>query len=77
MSAGWINPMVHPAHVEYFTRSVLPAMPFYGQPLHGAAVNAREIRFPRAPGSSDAISITYFVIEDDRTVVLDRIRLIT
>ena len=75
VTAGWINPMVHPAQVEYFARSVLPTNPFFGQPVTGAPTNARHIRFPRSPGSADVIEVVYSVVEDDRTVVLDRIYL--
>ena len=77
VAAGWLNPMVHPAQVEYFIGSVLPTAPFYGRPVHGAPANVREIQFPRAPRSQERIMITYFVIEDDHTVVLDRIYLLT
>ena len=77
VAVGWLNPVVHPAQLEYFTHSVLPTMPFFGQPVPSAAVNIRHIRFPRAPGSLDAIEITYSVVEDDRTVILERIHLVT
>ena len=76
VAAGWLNPMVHPAQLEHFTRSVLPADPFFGRPAHGAPVNVREIQFPLAPGDRGVIMVTYFVIEDDHTVLLDRIYLI-
>lgn len=69
--------MVHPAQVEYFTRSVLPATPFFGLPVPGAEVNVRKISFPHSPRSQHIIELTYSVIEDDRTIFLEGIRLIS
>ena len=77
VAAGWLNPMVHPAQVEYFTRSVLPTNPLFGRPVSGAPANVRHIRFPHSPGSATVIELVYSVVEDDRTVVLDRIYLFT
>ena len=76
VAAGWFNPMVHPAQVEYFTRSVLPTAPFFGQPVPGAAVNVRKIRFPHAPRSRNTIELIYSVTEDDRTIALEAIYLL-
>lgn len=76
VASEWLNPMVHPAQLEFFVRGVLPTMPFHGRPIAGAAVNVREIRFPRAPRGRESIGITYAVIEDDRTVELASIFLI-
>ena len=68
--------MVHPAQLEFFTSGVLPTTPLFGRPVHGAAVNLREVRFPRAPRSLENIGITYAVIEDDRTIELTGVYLI-
>jgi hypothetical protein len=77
VASGWLNPMVHPAQLEFFIQTVLPTTPFLGRPIHGAAVNIREIRFPRGPRSRESIGIIYTVIEDDRTVELAGIYLIS
>ena len=77
VAAGWLNPMVHPAQVEYFTRSVLPGTPFFGQQVLDAAVNVKKFWFPHSPSSRDVIEVTYSVIEDDRTITLESIRLIS
>ena len=77
VTAGWLNPMVHPAQVEYFARSVLPGTPLFGQQVLDAAANVKKFWFPRSPRSQDVIEVTYSVIEDDRTITLESIRLIT
>ena len=76
VAVGWLNPMVHPAQVEYFTRSVLPTNPFFGQTVPGAAANVRKISFPHSPNSRNVIEVTYAVIEDDRVIALQAIRLL-
>ena len=76
VAAGWLNPMVHPAQVEYSTRSVLPTNPFFGQTVPGAAANVRKISFPHSPNSRNVIEVTYAVIEDDRVIALQAIRLL-
>ncbi len=76
VAAGWLNPMVHPAQVEHFTRSVLPQLPFLGEQVPSAPVNVRKIRFPHSPRSPDVIELIYEVIEDDRTMSLEGIRLL-
>ena len=59
VAAGWLNPMVHPAQVEYFDLeyfigSVLPTAPFYGRPVHGAPANVREDSVPTRSTQSGA-----------------------
>ena len=76
VAAGWLNPMVHPAQVEHFTRSVLPEFPFFGEQAPSAPVNVRKIRFPHSPRSRNVIEVIYEVIEDDRTISLEGIRLL-
>ena len=76
VAAGWLNPMVHPAQLEYFIQNVLSTTPGLGRPAEDASANARAIRFPRAPASSEIIEITYSVVEDDRLVTLEHIDLI-
>ena len=77
VAAGWLNPMVHPAQLEFFAHTALSNIPDMGEQLPGVPVNMRFLRFPRSPYSANMIEIAYSVIEDDRTVVLERIRLIT
>ena len=77
IAAGWLNQMVHPAQVQHFSRSVLPTMPYFGRQAPGEPANYRAIRFPHTPHRSSEIEIIYSIIEDDRTVILERIRLIS
>ncbi len=76
VAAGWLNPMVHPAQVEYFTNSVLPTTSFYGSPAAGQPPNFRTFSFSPSPRGSGVIEIVYSIIEDDRTIILEAIRLI-
>ena len=76
VAAGWFNPMVHPAQVEYFTNSVLPTIPLYGSQAAGQPPNFRTFHFPHSPRGSGVIEIVYSIIEDDRTIILETIRLI-
>ena len=75
IAAGWINLMVHPAQVEYFTRSVLATTPYVGRQAPGEPANYRTIRFPHTPRRPGDIEIIYSIVEDDRTVILEKIRL--
>ncbi len=77
ITAGWINPMVHPAQVEYFTRNVLPKTPYLGRQAPGEPANYRSIRFPHTPRRTSQIEIIYSIIEDDRTVILERIHFLS
>ncbi len=76
VAAGWLNPIVHPAQAEYFINSVLPTMPLYGRPAAGQPPNFRTFHFPHSPRGSGVIEIVYSIIEDDRTIILETIRLI-
>lgn len=76
VAAGWLNPMVHPAQVEYCTGDVLPTMPFFGSQAAGQPPNFRVLRFPHTPRGSSLIEIVYSIVEDDRTIILEGIRLI-
>ena len=76
IASGWLNPMVHPAQVEYFTSSVLPTVPFHGRQAAGQPPNFRTFRFPHSPRGSGVIEVVYSMIEDDRTIILEGIRLI-
>lgn len=76
LASGWLNPMVHPSQVAYFTRTVLPRMPYAGGPAPGEPANYRTIRFPHSPRGDAVIQIIYSIVEDDRIVTLERIRLI-
>ncbi len=76
VAAGWLNPMVHPAQVAYFTGTLLPTMPYFGGPATGEPANYRAIRFPHSPRGAAVIQIIYAIIEDDRTIIMERIRLI-
>ena len=76
VAAGWLNPMVHPAQLEFFIRTTFSNAPDMGEQLPGVPVNVRFFRFPRSPVSPDTIEIAYSIIEDDRTVTLERIRLV-
>ena len=76
VAAGRINPMVHPSQSEYFTHSVLPGTPLLGQQVSDAAVNVKKFRFPHSPRGQELIEVTYSVIEDDRTIHLESIRLV-
>ena len=76
IAAGWLNPMVHPAQLEYFVQNVLATSPGLGRPPEDAPANARAIRFPRAPAGSEIIEIAYSVVEDDHLVTLEHIDLL-
>ena len=76
VAAGWLNPMVHPAQLEYFTHSVLPGTLLLGEQVPDAAANVKKFRFPHSPRSQELIEVTYSVIEDDRTITLESIRLL-
>ena len=75
--AGWLNPMVHPAQLEFFTNGMLATVPLAGEPVAGAPANILAIRFPRSVQGPDTIEITYSVIEDDRIVTLEHIQLLS
>ena len=71
---GWINPMTDPTVLETI-REHLSKSPRAARQVPGWSDNTRAIRFPRsAIHEHGRVEIRYEIVEDDRTVWLERIR---
>ena len=71
---GWINPMADPVTLQAIKRH-LSLRPLASRVLADAPANVRYLSFPRSPVSEQGrVSLIFSIIEDDRRVVLERLR---
>ena len=75
-AAGWLDPSEHQSILDFYASTALPRIPFLGDPVPDAAANLRVIRFPRSPRSLTLIELYYAIIEDDRIITFEDIRLL-
>ncbi len=70
---GWINPMADHVTLQAI-KDLLSRTPRVTDSVYGRPENIRIIRFPRSiMYRADTVSIYYEILEDDRTVWLERI----
>ena len=70
---GWINPMADHVTLQAI-RDLLSRTPRATESIYGWPENIRTIKFPRSiMYQIDTVSIYYEILEDDRTVWLERI----
>ena len=70
---GWINPMADPSTLAAI-KEILVTRPQSGQIQPGLPANVRFYTFPRSAAYDQGhVILWYSIIEDDRTVMLERI----
>lgn len=70
---SWINPMADPSTLAAIKEN-LATRPLSGQALPGLPANVRFYTFPRSAACDQGhVILWYSIIEDDRTVMLERI----
>ena len=73
VTEGWINPMADSITLG-FIKENLATRPLSGQVQHGLPANVRFYTFPRSAAHNwGHVILRYSIIEDDRTVTLERL----